>query len=201
MRNAAGSYGSGQMSIEEFLATPQQSFGPAWRYELVDGLPVAQASPSDEHAIILSNLSAAINTRLRGSRKCAPLTGGAVFPRDKQRRNARIMDATIRCGGKTVIMFEVVSTANAVTTILRARRRNDIKSVDGAQVLVEIEQDAPVIHVHRRIGDYWAYDDLIGLGEVLELEIIGIEIPLSEIYDRLFGGSDTDGSTPEIRQA
>jgi hypothetical protein len=115
---------------------------------------------------------------------------GPVIPRDKQRRTARIPDATVRCGEKSVAMFEIVSPTDGITTELRAKRRRDIKSVDGAQVLVEIEQDAPVIHIHRRVGDFWVYDDVIGVKETLVLEAIAMEIPLSEIYDRLFEGSE-----------
>ena len=178
------------MTVDEFLATPQSAFGSAWRYELVDGLPVAQAAPSDEHAMISANLATALTNRLRGNRDCVPLVGGAVIPKDKQRRTARIPDATVRCGGKSVAMFEIVSPTDGITTELRAKRRRDIKSVDGAQVLVEIEQDAPVIHIHRRVGDFWVYDDVIGIQETLTLEAIAMEIPLSEIYDRLFEGSE-----------
>ena len=35
-------------TVDEFLAMPQSAFGSAWRYELVNGLPVAHAAPSDE---------------------------------------------------------------------------------------------------------------------------------------------------------
>jgi Uma2 family endonuclease len=56
------------MTVDEFLATGQIAFGSAWRYELVDGLPVAQAAPSDEHAMISANLAAALTHRLRGNR-------------------------------------------------------------------------------------------------------------------------------------
>ena len=111
------------MTVDEFLATPQSAFGSAWRYELVDGLPVAQAAPSDEHAMISANLAAALTNRLRGNRDCVPLVGGAVIPKDKQRRTARIPDATVRCGGKSVAMFEIVSPTDGITTELRAKRR------------------------------------------------------------------------------
>jgi Uma2 family endonuclease len=69
------------MTVDEFLATPQNAFGSAWRYELVDGLPVAQAAPSDEHAMISANLAAALTNRLRGNRDCVPLVGAAVIPK------------------------------------------------------------------------------------------------------------------------
>ena len=106
------------MTVDEFLATPQSAFGSAWRYELVDGLPVAQAAPSDEHAMISANLATALTNRLRGNRDCVPLIGGAVIPKDKERRTARIPDATVRCVGKAVAMFEIVSPTDGITTEL-----------------------------------------------------------------------------------
>ena len=177
------------LTVEEFLATPQSEFGPAWRYELVDGVPVAQAGPSREHAQILNNLSGIISARLWGSATCEPLTGAPAIPRGKGRRNARIPDATIECGAgadKTVIMFEVVSPADDVGTTLREQRRKDLKDVPGAALIIEIRQDAPAVHVHRRVGDLWAYDDIVGIGETLRIEAIPLEIALSDIYHRLF---------------
>jgi hypothetical protein len=50
-RNFAG------MTAAEFLATDQAEFGDAWRYELDEGVIVAQTAPSPEHGVILSMLS------------------------------------------------------------------------------------------------------------------------------------------------
>ena len=52
------------LSLEEFLATPKSAFGPAWRYELHDGVVVAQAGPSDRHALILGNLIGMLSAQL-----------------------------------------------------------------------------------------------------------------------------------------
>ena len=59
------------MTVEEFLATDQHAFGLAWRYELVDGRPVARATPAPEHGAIMINLSAALKRRLKGN-PCRP---------------------------------------------------------------------------------------------------------------------------------
>src|SRR3954447_6458262 len=83
----------GLLTLEEFLATPKILFGPAWRYELHDGVVVAQAGPSDRHAIILGNLATMLGNQTIDSRDCTLFDGGAVVPRGKKRANARVPDA------------------------------------------------------------------------------------------------------------
>jgi hypothetical protein len=39
------------------LAADQATFGPAWRYELVDGSIVARAAPPPAHGAILAGLA------------------------------------------------------------------------------------------------------------------------------------------------
>lgn len=41
-------------TAEAFLIAEQESFGPAWRYELVDGRIVGHAAPTPAHGAILS---------------------------------------------------------------------------------------------------------------------------------------------------
>ena len=38
----------------DFLAIDQDTFGSAWRYELVDGRIVGQTAPAPEHGAIIS---------------------------------------------------------------------------------------------------------------------------------------------------
>ena len=91
-------------------------------------------------------------------------------------------------------MFEIVSPSDDINTELRAKRRRDIKSVDGAELLVEIEQGAPVIHIHRRVKGISGSTTTSSVSRrSWSLEAIGMEIPLSEIYDRLFKGSEPAG--------
>ncbi|MEO8714226.1 MAG: Uma2 family endonuclease, partial [Acetobacteraceae bacterium] len=110
-------------TAEEFLATDQREFGDAWRYELVDGSIVAHAAPTPEHGAIISGLTGALVSRLRGNRDgCRPETGSGAAPKTQQRSTARIPDATIRCGDLPRVVFEVVSPSE-----LRAWRARDRK--------------------------------------------------------------------------
>jgi hypothetical protein len=159
---------------------------------------VAQAGPSDRHALILGNLIGMLSAQLWDSRDCVPYDGAALVPRGKMQANARVPDATVKCGAgedQKIIMFEVVSPADEVGKKLRTIRRQDLKSVAGADVLVEIRQDVPIIHVHRRVGDLWAYDDIVGIGETLRIDGAGLVLPLIRIYHRLFDGPDGESGS------
>jgi Uma2 family endonuclease len=177
------------MTVEEFLATPRRAFGDAWRYELHDGVVVAQAGPSDPHAIILGNLDGMLNAQTIDSDRCTHLAGGAVVPEGKQKANARIPDALVRCGSDDdlkICMFEITSPSDEIGTTKREERRADLKSVPGAAYIVEIRQDAVAIHMHRRTVDGgWLYEDVIGLGSVLRIDEAGLSLPLRRLYRKV----------------
>ena len=62
-------------TAEEFLATDQHEFGPAWRYELVSGLIVAHAAPTPDHGAIAANLAGILRNGLRGASSRLPGRG------------------------------------------------------------------------------------------------------------------------------
>jgi Uma2 family endonuclease len=171
-------------TAEAFLETDQESFGPAWRYELVDGRIVAHAAPSPDHGAILAALSSALGTRLRGRvHGCRPEIGSGAAPRQQQRATARIPDATIRCGDLPRVVFEVVSPSELRSWRARDRKRRDLQEVDGVMEIIEIYQDEPAVHIYRREADgAWSFDAVGGEDSALTLRSVGLSIPLSEIY-------------------
>ena len=172
-------------TAEEFLATDQREFGDAWRYELVDGVVIAHAAPTPEHGAILSGLTGALVTRLRGNRdSCRPETGSGAAPKTQQRSTARIPDATIRCGELPRVAFEVVSPSELRAWRERHRKRNDLQDTEGVTEIVELYQDEMAAHVYRRGADgTWSFGAIGGAEATLELRSVGLEIPLSEIYE------------------
>jgi Uma2 family endonuclease len=92
MTGAARHQPERRLTVEEFLAADPSDFGPAWRYELVDGVPVAQASPSDDHGAIMSNLATRLTLALEGNPDCRAETTTAAIPRNRPRPTARTPD-------------------------------------------------------------------------------------------------------------
>ena len=172
-------------TAEEFLATDQREFGDAWRYELVDGVVIAHAAPTPEHGAILSGLTGALVTRLRGNRdSCRPETRSGAAPKTQQRSTARIPDATIRCGELPRVAFEVVSPSELRAWRERDRKRSDLQDTEGVTEIVELYQDEMAAHVYRRGADgTWSFGAIGGAEATLELRSVGLEIPLSEIYE------------------
>jgi Uma2 family endonuclease len=172
-------------TADEFLATDQHEFGPAWRYELVDGRIVAHAAPSPEHAAILAGLTGALVSRLRGRPDgCRPESGSGAAPRTRQRNTARIPDATIRCGELPRVVWEVVSPSELRAWRERDRKRSDLQAVEGVEEIVELYQGEMAAHLYRKQADgSWSFSAVGGTEAVLELRSVSIQVPLAEIYE------------------
>jgi Uma2 family endonuclease len=175
------------LDADEFLRTDQSEFGPAWRYELVRGTIVAHAAPAPEHGVILSNLAAEINTRLRGHPECRSEVGSGAVPQYEQRDTARIPDAMIRCGKHPRVLFEVVSPSELRHKRQRDQRRSDLQAVEGVQEIVEIYQDEMLAHVYRRQGASWTFEWIAEPDAAMELRSVGITVPLAA-YERVTPG-------------
>jgi Uma2 family endonuclease len=182
--NTAERAGGKIWTADEFLETDQHEFGDAWRYELVDGRIIAHAAPSPNHGAVLSGLNGALVTRLRGTLEgCRPEVGSGAAPKRQQRNTARIPDATVRCGDLPRVVFEVVSPSELKNWRARNRKRRDLQDVEGVQEIIELYQAEASAHIYRREGGSWSFDAIDGLDSILNLKSVGIEIPLSEVYE------------------
>jgi Uma2 family endonuclease len=171
-------------SAEEFLSTDQYVFGPAWRYELVDGTIVAHAAPSPDHGAVLAGLTSALARRMEDRTDgCRPETGSGAASRNQQGATARIPDAMIRCGEHPRVTFDIVSPSELRAWKARDRRRQHLQDIEGIGEIVEVHQDEAAIHVYRKdSANAWAFEAVNGLDASLVLKGVGLETPLAEIY-------------------
>ena len=170
------------MSLDEFLAwEARQEF----RYEFDGFQPVAMTGGTRAHASIQRNLAISIGGRLRGTpcqflgsdfqlrlENTVRYPDGAVFrtrgaPSD---RNAR----------DPVVVFEVLSASTAGTD--RVAKNREYQATSSVQRYVMLEQDRIAAIVFDRAGGDWSGHLLTG-SEILRLPEIGIELPLSELYE------------------
>ena len=81
-----------------------------------------------------------------------------------------------------VVIFEVMSESTSRTD--RTTKLLEYRSLPSVQRYVMLEQDQAVATVFTRAETGWGLDKL-GVGDVLLMPEIGVEVPVSELYDGL----------------
>jgi Uma2 family endonuclease len=170
-------------SVEDFLA---HSFPDDLVHELVDGIVVAHAAPTEEHGHILANLVFALHRALDEARSpCHVEAGSGVRPRRRTKATLRVPDAVVRCpqgagANEPVAVFEILSASNSAADMDEKTR--DYKSVPSIRQIVHIAQDRPAVSFQRRAGDLWIAEELEGTDAVLRLDGLPADVPLSVVY-------------------
>jgi len=170
------------MTLAEFLTWDD---GTDTRYELVHGHIVAMAPTSANHAVIVSKLVAALEAALK--RPCYSGSNAGVLRPD---RNDTFYEAdvVISCTPlqagmvpvpEPVVILEVLSPTTMAHD--RGLKLYDYRRIPSVQEIVLIASEQRHTEVWRRQGAKWEVEDLIG-DAVLELEAVGIAIPLAAIY-------------------
>lgn len=147
-------------TAETFLNSDLHISGDDWRYELVDGVVVAHAAPAPLHGVVAVNIAVALRSRMKGSvRECRECAPWAVVGRVERRRSR--------------------------TPLGRGdRKRRDEQDVEGVQVIVEIYQSQASVHLYRKGTEgEWVFEAVDDMEGVLTLRSLGVELPLSEIYE------------------
>ncbi len=183
---------------EEYLAIERES---EERHEYIDGRIYAMAGESDEHGEIWFNIGADLRAQLKG-RPCrvrAQNTKVRSGPEPKPARNPEgfysYPDVLIVCGERKFhdkyrdvllnpkVIFEVVSTSTEAFD----RGEKFIRYRTWLPTLTDyilVAQDKPMIeHYRRQPNGEWALATVSGLDASLNIESIGCELKLSEVYD------------------
>ena len=173
------------MTLAEFLAWEERQ---PLRYEFDGFGPVARVGGTAGHARIQRNLAIALGGRLRG-KPCEFY--GSDLKMQVAEGHIRYPDGAVVCSkvdraatlvDSPVIVFEVLSPSTArIDRIVKAREYQATASV---RRYVMLEQDGFGATVYARQGDGWTHEILVG-DAILALPEIGVELPLSELYDGL----------------
>lgn len=170
------------MTVAEFL---EWDDGTDTRYELIEGKPVAMARVSAHHSIIVINLGHALKARL----KPPCYVGGEVgVPRPDRDDTFYEADLVVSCTalkpGATIIPEPVVVVEVLSPTTIehdRGRKAYDYRRIESVQEIALVSSEQRHVVTWRRRGTKWEVDDLIGDAN-LEIEAVGITIPLAAIY-------------------
>lgn len=178
---------SEQMTIEEFLAfTEERPDGERW--ELIEGVAILNASPTNFHQIIAGNILFVLLQRQRQMRATwAPLMGIGtrvpVSPKSLPQPDLMVMAIApveeSAVSADAVVLFEILSKSNTKSD--QAWRKRVYASIPNCQHYVTVAQGTPLVTRFDRATD-WDKSERTRITDTLELPALGMSLPLSEIY-------------------
>jgi Uma2 family endonuclease len=179
---------TGPMGVEEFYAfTDMRPDEEKW--ELIDGEPVLNASPSPIHQWIVGNLLIALGNRAREVHATwAVLPGLGVRVSDINRPEPDVLivpraslaaDPTGRDRKEVLVAFEILSPSTEERDL--RWKRTAYTNLSSLTHYVVIAQDSVEVVVFAREAGF-SERRLRSGGELLDLPALGILLPLSEIY-------------------
>jgi Uma2 family endonuclease len=178
---------TGPMTVEEFYAfTETRPDEEKW--ELIDGEPVLNASPSRLHQRIVKNLVVLLSAFEQRATSWEILPGLGVRVSDTNRPEPDVLiiptsgssaDPQERDRNDVIVAFEVLSPSTANRDL--RWKRSVYTSLPTLTHYVVIAQDGVEIVVFAR-DDGFAERRYRSLGESLELPSLGVSLRLSEIY-------------------
>ncbi len=166
------------------------------RHEFHNGEILAMAGGSVKHSQICVNLNREVSLRLKG-KSCQAFDSNL---RTRIEASNRIVypDLSIVCGHVEYdprdpakgtitnprVVIEVISPSTERYD--RTEKRDHYLKIPSLEAHVLIDQDRPRVEVLSRTADgRWELNYATGLDNVLKIDVVQIEIPLSEVYDRV----------------
>lgn len=161
--------------------------------EYLDGHVVAMAGASGTHVLINSNLTVRTGMRLIGG-PCTPYPSDLRVALHDQSPFA-YPDLTIVCGDSVylddafdtllnpTVIFEVLSPSTEKWD--RGWKLARYLTIPSLKEVILVSQTEPKTERYSRDGKDWLFAISMGLDSTLVLPSLGIDVPLSEIYDRV----------------
>ncbi len=175
-----------QMTIEEFLAY-MDTRPDGERWELIEGVAIMNASPTQWHQVIAANIvHVLMTTKAARNAPWLPLLGVGtrvpISPNSLPQPDVYVQEGDAQSSPVTddaLILFEVLSKSN--TKADRTWRRRVYASIPNCQHYVTVSLKAPAVMRYDRDSD-WAETKISGLEAMLPLPAINLEMPLLDIY-------------------
>jgi Uma2 family endonuclease len=179
---------TGPMTVEEFYAfTDTRPDNEKW--ELIDGEPILNASPSPVHQWIVKNLLIALGNRereLKAPWAVLPGLGVRVSRTNRPEPDLLIMpraafsaDPSLRDTGEMIAAIEILWPSTADRDL--RWKRTAYTSLPSLTHYIVVAQDAVDVVVFARDTGF-AERRYRSLSDTIELPALGISLPLSEIY-------------------
>jgi len=162
------------------------------RWELIDGRPVMQAAPRPLHGALQAETAAVLRDALRraGRPDCRAVTeAGVVTPLDRD-HNFRVADLAVTCAPLSradrwvrdpVLIVEILSPSDEAK---QRAKLHAFAAIPSLAAMVLLHSDAVRAEVHVR-GPGGAWPDapaVLGPGDALVLDAVGLSLPLADLY-------------------
>ncbi len=175
-----------QMTIEEFLAY-MDTRPDGERWELIEGVAVMNASPTQWHQVIASNIVHVLMTRKAAiNAPWLPLLGVGtrvpISPNSLPQPDVYVQEGEAQLSPITddaLVLFEVLSKSNTKSD--RTWRKRVYTSIPNCQHYVTVSlKTAEVVRFDRSNG--WKETTVTGLDGTLALSAVELDMPLLDIY-------------------
>ena len=150
------------------------------------------AGSSAAHIRIVRNIASALPRRLTGT--CENF-GSDAKVRLKDSRKFYYPDATIACDpvwssesdgvlDNPSVVFEVLSPSTQMKD--KGEKVDAYLALESVQAVVLVSSTHWLVEIYERQGKgTWLYEKVDGSEGVLKLPTVGVEVPLTELYDRV----------------
>ena len=173
---------------EEYLAA--ELLSPV-KHEYLGGVVHAMAGAKNIHNEIVGNVFLAIGVRLRG-KKCRPYNSDTkVRVRMPNQLRFYYPDVQVVCEpnhkddsfqDRPVVIVEVLSPSTS--RVDEGEKLDAYQTIRSLQVYIIVDSTHARVIVYRRTENVFAREVYHGLEGAIQLDCIGIELPLAEIYER-----------------
>jgi Uma2 family endonuclease len=180
-----------QMSVEEYLELDRSDSDV--RYEYIDGYAYAMSGGTPQHAMAIGNFQAELNRQLRQQHSpCRAYPSDATVWISETRYVHP--DVLVTCDENDRTSTTSLKSPRVVIEVLspntekkdRREKFDWYRACPSIQEIVLVRTTQPLIEVYRRHSSkkQWILQ-FYGPGEKIELESLGLQIPLDVIYEEI----------------
>ena len=174
-----------RMTLTEFLDWED---GTDTRYELIDGTPVAMASPRRAHGVLAVNLAAELRATLRSRSPCvAQSEAGIAHP--ERDDSFYVADLAVTCAPfkadeqiarDPLLIVEILSATTA--SFDRQAKVAAYRHIASVAEILLIDSRSLFAEVLRRDGERWITEIVQGAAAVLSLASVGLAVRMADLY-------------------
>lgn len=178
-------------TVEQYAAMEETA---PYKSEFISGRIRAMSGGTPDHSLIAGNIILALGLKLIGS-PCKVYTSDlriGIMPIDVE----TYPDVTVVCGERHVNPFDKNSVINpsAVFEVLspsteaydRGEKWARYRRLDSLEEYLLVSQDKPLVEQYVRQEDgTWKFTYVEGLEAGSGVTVLGVTLPLAEIYDRI----------------